>query len=65
MRTLVQQELLKKGVITYRGFMLPSFAHDDQAFDETIVAFQHALGVLALAASENGYAKYLEIPPIS
>jgi glutamate-1-semialdehyde 2,1-aminomutase len=65
MRTLVQQELLKRGVITYRGFMLPSFAHDNQALEETIDAFQHALGMVALAARENGYAKYLEIPPIS
>jgi glutamate-1-semialdehyde 2,1-aminomutase len=65
MRTLVQQELIKKGVITYRGFMLPSFAHDDQAFKETIDAFQHAFIVLAQAAREDAYAKYLEIPPIT
>ncbi len=30
-RTLFVQELLKAGVLTYKGFMLPSFAHDDQA----------------------------------
>jgi glutamate-1-semialdehyde 2,1-aminomutase len=65
MRTLVQQELVKKGVITYRGFMLPSLAHDDQAFKETIDAFQHAFIVLAQAAREDAYTKYLEIPPIT
>lgn len=64
MRTLVQQELIRKGVLTYRGFMLPSLAHDEQAFGETADAFEHALGVLARAAREGDYAKYLEIPPI-
>src|SRR5262249_54470295 len=43
MRTLVQQELLKRGVLTYMGFMLPSYAHDDQALEETLEAFAHAL----------------------
>lgn len=65
MRTLVQQELLKKGVLTYRGFMLPSFAHDDEAFRETLDAFQHALAVLARAEREDAYAKYLEMPPLA
>ncbi len=65
MRTLVQQELLRKGVIIYRGLMLPSFAHDEPAFRETVDAFQHAFDVLAQANREDAYAKYLEIPPIN
>lgn len=65
MRTLVQQELLKKGVLTYRGIMLPSLAHDDEAFRETLDAFQHALVALARARREDAYAKYLEIPPLT
>jgi glutamate-1-semialdehyde aminotransferase len=65
MRTLVQQELIRKGVITYRGFMLPSLAHDEQAFRETIDAFQHAFSVLTQAARQDAYAKYLEIPPLA
>lgn len=65
MRTLVQQELVRRGVITYKGFMLPSLAHDEQAFQETVAAFEHALTVLARAAREDAYARYLEIPPIT
>lgn len=65
MRTLVQQELMRRGVITYRGFMLPSLAHDDEALRETIDAFQHALSVLERAAREDAYAKFLEIPPLA
>lgn len=64
MRTLMQQELVRKGVLTYRGLMLPSLAHDERAFRETIDAFQHALTILSQAAREDAYAKYLEIPPI-
>lgn len=65
MRTLVHQELVKRRVLTYRGFMLPSLAHDDEAFRETMDAFQHALEVLARAVREDAFAKYLEIPPLN
>ena len=65
MRTLVQQELVKGGVLTFRGVMLPSLAHDDEAFRETIAAFERALLTLARAAREDAYAKYLEIPPLT
>ena len=30
MRTLLQQELLQRGILTYKGFMLPSLAHGDR-----------------------------------
>jgi glutamate-1-semialdehyde 2,1-aminomutase len=65
MRTLVQQELVKRGVLTYRGLMLPSLAHDEEAFRETADAFEHAFVALARAAREDSYAKYLEIPPLT
>jgi glutamate-1-semialdehyde aminotransferase len=65
MRTLVQQELVKRGVLTYRGLMLPSLAHDEEALRETIDAFEHAFVTLARAAREDAYAKYLEIPPLT
>jgi glutamate-1-semialdehyde 2,1-aminomutase len=64
MRTLVQQELLKRGVLTYMGFMLPSYAHDDRVLDETLDAFAHALGLLAQAERKGSFASYLEVPPI-
>ncbi|MCF8143844.1 MAG: aminotransferase class III-fold pyridoxal phosphate-dependent enzyme [Deltaproteobacteria bacterium] len=65
MRTLLQQELLKQGLVTYMGVMLPSMAHDDQSLDETVTKFKHALEVLAIAHRHNAFAKYLEIPPMT
>lgn len=65
MRTLVQQELVKQGLITYMGVMLPSLAHNDQSLDETVIKFKHALEVLAMAQQHNAFAKYLEIPPMA
>jgi hypothetical protein len=44
--------------------MLPCLAHDDEAFQETVDAFEHALLALARAAREDAYARYLEIPPV-
>src|SRR6185295_17684280 len=43
MRTLVQQELVKGGVLTTQNLFLPSLAHDDEAFDLTVRAFRQAL----------------------
>jgi len=65
MRTLVQQELVKQGLITYMGVMLPSLAHNDQSLDETVIKFKHALEVVAMAHKHNAFAKYLEIPPMT
>ena len=64
MRTLVQQELLQQGVLTYLGFMLPSYAHDDEALAQTLRAFDHALNVLADALRQDDFARRLEIPMV-
>src|SRR5262249_10305289 len=37
-RTLYQQQLLKAGVVTCGGTMLPSYAHDEQALETTLEA---------------------------
>ena len=65
MRTLVQQELLQRGVLTLMGFMVPSFAHDGAALSETLDAFEHALRILVEAAADDSFARRLEIPPIN
>jgi glutamate-1-semialdehyde aminotransferase len=65
MRTLMQQELVKKGVITYKGFMLPSYAHDDKALAQTLAAFEHAIAVLVRAVKDDAFARYLEIPLVA
>jgi len=64
MRTLVQQELLKGGLLTTQNLLLPSAAHDDEALDVTRRAFGHALGVVARAIGEDRFASYLEVPPL-
>ena len=63
-RTLYQQELLKSGVITYDGVMLPSFAHDDAVLTVTLAAVRDALGVVALAEREGDLDRYVELPPL-
>jgi glutamate-1-semialdehyde aminotransferase len=64
MRTLVQQELIKAGVLTTQNLLLPSVAHDDEALEITRRAFEHALEVLAKAMKTDRFAAYLEIPPL-
>lgn len=63
-RTLLQQELLKEGVLTTQNLLLPSVAHDEEAFEITCRAFAHALAVVAEAVRRDRYASYLEIPPL-
>jgi glutamate-1-semialdehyde aminotransferase/predicted aldo/keto reductase-like oxidoreductase len=65
MRTLLQQGLLKAGVLTYRGFMLPSLAHDELALEQTLRAYEFALGLLGRALREDRIVERLEIPPIT
>jgi glutamate-1-semialdehyde 2,1-aminomutase len=61
-RTLYQQELLRAGINTYNGFMLPSYTHDDSALETTLAAVDRALGILAAAERANDFARYIEIP---
>jgi hypothetical protein len=62
---LLQQELLRAGVLTYKGFMLPSLAHDDDALEQTLQAYNGALRPLARAIREDRFVRYLEVPPIT
>jgi glutamate-1-semialdehyde 2,1-aminomutase len=62
-RTLYRQELLKTGLVTYDGLMLPSYAHDAAALEGAVDAVRHALGVVARAEREDDLERYLEIPP--
>jgi glutamate-1-semialdehyde 2,1-aminomutase len=63
-RTLFMQELLKEGVITVTGMMLPSYAHDDAVLDQTLCAIATAMEVVAAAERSGDFDRYLEIPPI-
>jgi len=63
-RTLFQQELLKAGVTTYNGVMLPSYAHDDAALAATLGAFGKSLEIVARTRQRGDWDDKLEIPPL-
>lgn len=63
MRTLLMQELLKHGVTTYLGILIPSYAHDDAAMDRTVEAMGAALERVADAARRDALEAGIEIPP--
>jgi glutamate-1-semialdehyde aminotransferase len=61
-RALYVQELLKSGVITYNGIMLPSYAHDEKVLEKTVEIIGNALDKLADAERHDSFHRYLEIP---
>jgi glutamate-1-semialdehyde aminotransferase len=64
MRTLLKQELLKRGVMTFRGFMLPSTAHGELELEQTAEAFEAALRRVRDVADANEFERHLEIAPV-
>ena len=65
LRTLLQQELMKSGLLTYKGYMLPGLAHDDGVLDRTLAIFDRALALVSRVNKEDSFARHLEILPIS
>jgi glutamate-1-semialdehyde aminotransferase len=63
LRTLLQQELLQRGILTYKGFMLPSLAHGTLEVEQTLSAFRGALTHVQEVAAEQAFVRHLEIPP--
>ena len=61
-RTLLQQELLKGGLITLNGVMLPSYSHDEAVMTKTATIFGEAMEMIAMAERKNDYHRYIEIP---
>ncbi len=61
-RTMLQQELLQRGVLTFVGYMLPSLAHDEATLDKVIAAYREALAVVEQVAEADAFARHLEIP---
>lgn len=59
-RTLLMQELIKRGVLG--PSLVVSYSHSNQDIDDTISAFRGALEVYRKALDE-GYSRYLEGPP--
>lgn len=62
--TLLQQELLRSGVVTCHGTLLPSYAHDDAALAHTLQAFESAFAAVAESRRAGDCERRLEIPPL-
>jgi hypothetical protein len=63
-RTLAAQVLLQNGVLSFRGFMLPSASHRERELDETLNAYERALTAVARALPRGTFADVLEIPEV-
>jgi len=63
-RTFLQQQLLQRGLITFRGFMMPTAAHSEDDLAETLRIFDESLRALRQAELEHTLVKQLELPLI-
>jgi glutamate-1-semialdehyde aminotransferase len=64
MRTLFVQEILKGGVTSFLGILIPSYAHDEAALARTLEVFGRALETVERAARQDLLAEHVEIPPV-
>jgi glutamate-1-semialdehyde aminotransferase len=64
LRTLLLQELLKRGVLPFRGCFIPSTAHGDRELQQTLEAFEGALRRVRGVRANNSFESALEIPPV-
>jgi glutamate-1-semialdehyde 2,1-aminomutase len=62
-KTLVMQELVKEGQLT-QGVLFPTITHDDGIVEETVAAFDGALGRVRRALDTGSVAGFLEGPAI-
>jgi glutamate-1-semialdehyde aminotransferase len=62
-RSLFQQEALKRGLLTHGNHML-SLSHDDQVITETLAIYAEVFTVLGQAIRAGEVAKRLEGPPM-
>ncbi|HIG87751.1 MAG TPA: aminotransferase class III-fold pyridoxal phosphate-dependent enzyme, partial [Planctomycetes bacterium] len=61
-RTLMQQELLRAGISTYNGVMLPCYVHDEHTLAKTLDGFGRAFEVVERAGRTGDFDRLLEIP---
>lgn len=63
MKSLVQQELLKRGIL-WAAYHAISYSHKDAEINKTLEAFDDALKVLGKAADKGNFAGFLEGAPV-
>jgi glutamate-1-semialdehyde 2,1-aminomutase len=64
-RTLLQQELARNGLISHKGYVLPSLAHDGEAIERTIDGFSTALASIREALDYGIPTTRLDIPDVA
>jgi glutamate-1-semialdehyde 2,1-aminomutase/spore coat polysaccharide biosynthesis protein SpsF len=63
MKSLVQQELLKRGIL-WAAYHAISYSHKDPEIDGTLEVFDDALKVLGKALAKGNVGKFLEGKPV-
>lgn len=63
-RTLLQQELARHGVLSHRGYVIPSRSHDDEAIGRCTAAFSTALATVRDALASRAWTRFLEVPDL-
>lgn len=64
-RTLLQQELARHGVISHKGYVIPSVRHDEPAISRCAGAFAAALEAIARARAAGSALPYLDVPDVA
>jgi glutamate-1-semialdehyde aminotransferase len=63
-RTFLQQQLLQHGLVTFRGFMMPTAAHSQEDLTDTLSIFDRSLKALREAELAHTLVQQLELPLI-
>src|SRR5437660_10267835 len=63
MRSLLVQELVKRGIFMHPGVEYVSFSHEKEDIQNTIRAFSDAILIIKKALNENKLESYLEGKP--
>ena len=63
-RTFLQQQLLQRGLVGFRGFLMPTAAHSQEDLTETLRIFDESLKALRQADLEHTLVRQLELPLI-
>ena len=63
LRSLFQQEALKRGLLTHGNHML-SYSHDERLIEATLAVYQAVFAILAQAIRQKDVAQRLEGPPM-
>lgn len=63
-KSLFQQEVIKRGILSISAGHCPSFSHSREDIDRTLVAYREAFAVLREAAAAGAIAERLEGRPV-